>query len=815
MDADDLKEGFNLGDWRVSPRELQIAGPLGTRTLLPAHVRLLVTLATRRGEAVPGSELASAAGLDAGSTAALAATIRELDDLLGNSGSTARRRYIVPVGDDAFALIAHFEALPHAVTRRIVPAGSVSGDGLHGPEHQLLAGRAQQLVAELGRRHVFRACGAYLIGMWIVLQVAEVTFEPLHLPGWWMTALTIAAVIGLPIIAVLAWGTRSRRAAIELDPAYQGSARVRLPRARRTIAPVAVGGVVLLAGITGVAWWRSIDSSGSALTAMAPSGGVEVAGPPSIAVLPLVDMSPGGGHSYLGEGLSEELSVRLAQVPGLRVASRTSAFEFKDRPGDVRRIGQSLGVKHVLEGSVRREGENLRVTVQLIDTQTGFHAWAENYDRPWSDVLVVQDDIARAVTQALRVVLTPASYQQGLADGDLDLGAFDDYLAGLSLLRKSGADISRLNDASARFTQALETEPGFARAHAGLCEIGVRRYGYTRNPGDLATAEQHCSRALDLDPGLLETEKALAALYVSSGRFAAARVAYEQLLLRHPADADGAIGLGRALEGEGDRAEAERNFRLAIAMEPGFWEAHRALGGFLFAQGRLPEAIEAYRRVVQLTPSSASAHSNLGAALQMHGDLEEALQAYEHSLRLEPSRGAYSNLGSVYYYLGRFGQAADMYGKASALAGHDHNMWGNLGDALWQMAARREEAVAMYRRAIALAERDLVQTPRDAEILAQLAYYYAQTGERKLSVQRAQAALEMAPAEPYVRYYTALAAIGRGESTAAIIELEAAVAAGYPTSSLATAPELAGIRGEQRFAALVAGSRELELASGH
>ena len=239
--------------------------------------------------------------------------------------------------------------------------------------------------------------------MWIVLQVAQVTFAPLRFPDWWMTALTILAITGLPIVVVLAWAYEITPAGVVLDAGPGGTGVLRrLPRARQSIAPVIVTGVALMALVTGFAWWRSIDVPSEAAAPALPP--IE-AGVRSIAVLPLVDMSPAGGNDYLGDGLSEELSTKLAQVPGLRVAARTSAFEFKGRNLDVRKIGQALGVRHVLEGSVRRDGDNVRVTVQLIDTATGFHAWAGNFDRPWRDVLALQDDIAVSVTDVLQVVL--------------------------------------------------------------------------------------------------------------------------------------------------------------------------------------------------------------------------------------------------------------------------------------------------------------------------------------------------------------------------------------------------------------------------
>ena len=298
----------------------------------------------------------------------------------------------------------------------------------------------QSLIFELRRRSVFRVAGGYLLGMWIMLQVAEVTFEPLRLPEWWMRALTILAVIGLPIVATLAWSYEITPGGIVLDDGAPDG--VKLPRARRAVAPAIVAGVALMAVVTGVAWWRSIELGDTEASPQFDPAN------PSIAVLPLVDMSPSGGNGYLGDGLSEELSMRLAQVPGLRVAARTSAFEFKDRNVDVRRIGQSLGVRHVLEGSVRRDGDNLRVTMQLIDSANGYHVWAGSYDRSWSDVISIQDEIARSVTEALRIVLVPAETSpEAVSAATLDVRAVDPYLAGLAMLRQSG-DMSRLTEAA-------------------------------------------------------------------------------------------------------------------------------------------------------------------------------------------------------------------------------------------------------------------------------------------------------------------------------------------------------------------------------
>jgi TolB-like protein/Flp pilus assembly protein TadD len=510
-------------------------------------------------------------------------------------------------------------------------------------------------------------------------------------------------------------------------------------------------------------------------------------------------MSSAGGNAYLGDGLSEELSTRLAQIPGLRVTARTSAFVFRGRDVDVREIGKTLGVRHVIEGSVRRDGDRVRVAVQLIDTQSGYHVWASNFDRAWRDVLTLQDDIARAVTVALKDKLGQQLLGRRDGSGDasaswqehLDARAIDPYLAGLGLLRQSG-DVSVLDQAAARFKDAIDIDPTFGRAYAGLCETGVTRYRRTRDPADLKAAEAACQKALDVSPGLVESVRALAGLYVTSGRYSMALDIYRGLLERDSRNADTHIGLGQALEGLGKLAEAEASFRRATEVEPSYWSAHNALGGFLFAHGRVDEAAAVYRRVVELVPSSAIVANNLGAALFMKGDVTGAIAAYERSLVLEPSAGAYSNLGSAYYYAGRFADAVTAYSEATTSAPNDQTLWGNLADAQWQIAAQRQQARRNYDQAIQLAERDLKLGPADPILLAQLGYYHCRLGNCARGQKYLRDALNGGTNQMYVQYFAALVAADRNDAAGASRAAAEALKLGYPQALLALDPVLKG-----------------------
>jgi TolB-like protein/Flp pilus assembly protein TadD len=611
--------------------------------------------------------------------------------------------------------------------------------------------------------------------------VAETTFEPLHFPDWWMTALTILAVIGIPIVGILAWAYDITPGGIVRDT---GDAKLlQLPQARRAMAPALVIGVVLMAGVTGFAWWRSIDDADT--TSAAPAD-LSVQ---SVAVLPLVDMTADGGAEYLGDGFAEEISAQLAQIPGLRVAARTSAFEYKGQRLDVRKIGSALGVRNVLEGSVRREGDKLRVTVQLIDTTNGYHVWAGSYDRDWADAIAIQDDISRKITHALRVVLTPESERKLQRAGVDNLAAYDSYLAGVSALRKS-RELSQLNKAADYFGKAMTLDPGFARAYAGMCEVGVARYTKTQAPADVAAAETACRKALELEPTREETEMALGSLYLASGRYEQAESVFTSLVARRPQDSVAYAGLANAQAGLGRREDAERSHRKAIEVEPAYWGAHMELGTFLFRSGRAEEAVIVFRKAAELAPGNASVHGNLGGALLLALRLDEAAAAFEKSLAIEPTRAAHANLGTLYYYAGRYEDAAGQYEKALGIAASDPQLVGSLADALWLMPGRRPEAVALYRKAAQLAEEVVKINPMDAQAIAQLGFFSGRAGDAQGSARALARAEALQQDDMYVQYFNALAAADRGDQAKALDAMAQAERQGYPRKLLEAEPVL-------------------------
>jgi len=564
------------------------------------------------------------------------------------------------------------------------------------------------------------------------------------------------------------------------------------------------GGIVVTALLLAAPWAVNHYLRAPKPAASAATPRLAVVQPPrTIAVLPLVDMSPAGGNAYLGDGLAQELSARLARIRGVRVAARTSAFAFKDRQADVRTIAQTLGVRHVLEGSVRREGDHLRVTAQLIDAASGYDVWTQTYDRTWQDLLVIEDDLARSIIGALQVVLSDELAQRVTQSPTTHLVAFDLYLAGLAKLH-GPAGATQLEEAEQRFRQALAEDPQFALAYAGLCQRYDMGYDQTRDTALVAQAEAACSQALKLDNSLREVSAALGHLYLVSGRNAQAEAIFRGVVRADPNDADGYVGLGEALDGQQRTADAERAFRQGIDVEPTYWGAQTALGNFLFRHGRSGAAVTIYQRVTELLPASPLAFNNLGAAREMTGDFPGAAAAFERSLALEPTRSAYSNLGTVYYFLARYADAARMFSRATEIAAEDHRVWGNLADALWQIDSERGQAQADYRRAMALAQRSLEVNPRDAVTWIQLAYYSARSGDQDRAQRYASRALAIGSDDVFVHYYAALIALERRDSTTALKSLDRAVRLGYPAQLVRAAPDFTSLRSDARFRQLLA-----------
>ncbi len=442
-----------------------------------------------------------------------------------------------------------------------------------------VSGKTMAFLAELKRRRVGKVAIAYGAVAWGVTEASSVVLPALHVPDWAMTFIVVFLLVGFPIAMVLAWIFDATADGIQRTEPLPGDP----PRARiRMRAAYGIAVLVAMAGLGYLLYERGLGRA----QAGEPHG--------SIAVLPFTNLSGDPAKDYFSDGMSEELLNLLARVPGLQVAARTSAFAYKGRNVDIRQVGDELGVETVLEGSVRQAGDKVRITAQLIDTETGFHLWSETYDRELKDIFVVQDEIAQAIVDKLKIQLAPE--EQQLAQRDKaptqDVEAYELYLQGQAIWKRRGED--NLRRAVDLYRQAIGRDPAFAAAHAALASAYVVLPGYTREEDDeekyLPMAEQSARQALAIDPKIGEAHAVLA--QINSDR--------------------------------GNLLDAESGFFFAISLEPNEPTPHHWYSILLNKVGRLDAGLEQARRAFELDPSSAIIASNLANAYLVHGDDAQA-----------------------------------------------------------------------------------------------------------------------------------------------------------------------------------------------
>jgi adenylate cyclase len=561
--------------------------------------------------------------------------------------------------------------------------------------------------------------------------------------------------------------------------------------ARRIVRGTAVGIAVGIALAFGL-FWRDIPvpATGKTLGALLAPQPVGRA-LNSLAVLPFVNLTGDPANDYLADGLAEELLHRLSRVPGLSVAARRSAFAFKGKEMDVREIAEALDVNYVVEGSIRRQGDVVRINAALVDRATGANRWSKPYEST-GDFFRIEEEIGTQVLAELERVLGIASKPAPSSPRAAGVAAYDFYLQGLFYLRQPRS-AKTLDVAEELFRRALAEQPGFARAQAGMCESYVERYALERVPARVTAAEDACGRARALDAGAQEVHEAIGRLRLATGDAAEAEAAYRRALAIVPNSPDALVGLASALAAAGRVDEAERSYERAIAVQPRYVASHIALGSFLFNRGRNVDAIRAYERATELAPDNPDAFNNLGVARMLAGDFERAGRAFERSLAIEPRRGGYSNYGSVQYYLGRYADAEKLFRRAIELAPSDHRLWGNLADTL-RIGGRPAEARDAYRRALALADGELAVNPRHAVNQAQAAYYAVELGDVERARRGIAQALPEGDGNNYVHYYVALAELGLGDPDRARSHLRRARELGYPETLMKAAPELGDIR---------------------
>ncbi len=476
------------------------------------------------------------------------------------------------------------------------------------------------LLAELRRRNVIRMAGLYLVGAWLIVQVATTLLPVFGTPVWVLKTLVALLALGFVPALVFSWLYEMTPEGLKRDAEVAHSTASQT--GRRMDRLIAVGLVAVVAVIAADRFWPREEEgkgqeekgpeSNSGQTESAPAKAVapEIDSGPfssptpasdkSIAVLAFANLSEDAGNEHFADGISEELLNVLSKLPALKVAARTSAFHFKGKDTPIPEVARQLGVAYVVEGSVRKAGDRVRITAQLISAADGFHVWSDSYDRELKDVFALQDEIAGIIAGKLQLTLGAS----GRAATTVDPDAYGQVLEGRhwwTLRTRDGFD-----HAEAAYARALAIDPDFAQAHAAMAELWAIRGWY-------------------------------------------------RLLESAPDSAD-------------DFAQARASAQRAIALDPGLAEPHAALGAALFMEYRYAEADAEFQRAVALNPNYASAYNWYGLLLACRGELEAALAALERARSLDPlSAIALNTLSIVQMEAGRHEQSLATIEQAKAL----------------------------------------------------------------------------------------------------------------------------------------------------
>jgi len=439
--------------------------------------------------------------------------------------------------------------------------------------------------SELKRRNVYKVAIAYIVGGWALSQGIAQVFPVFDVPNWAIRLIVLVIVIGLPVALILAWMFEVTPEGIKRTEDVTPSDE-RAPKKHVWIYVVVIGGLLSI-GL----FFLGRYSAGNKATATSPNEPSSK----SIAVLPFENLSEDKNTAYFSDGITEEILNALAQIPGLKVAARRSAFQFKGNDLDLRKIGQILGVAHILEGSLQKAGDQVRINVQLVDVQNGLQSWSEKYDRKLDNVFAVEDEIAKAIATKLRVQLTGGGGQPLVVDGTNNPQAHELYLRGLTLLAARGPG---LRDARDSFQKAVNLDPRYAQAWGALAVTALilPSYGLDSFEAALPRGESAAQRALSLDPNT-------ASAYI-------------------------AVGLANTFRCRWP--EADQAFRRGLVLAPGDAEAVNQYAQFLSSVGQLEPGLREIERAQQLDPLSpiiGVIHSGTLAALRRDDAAEAQIKA--------------------------------------------------------------------------------------------------------------------------------------------------------------------------------------------
>jgi len=486
-----------------------------------------------------------------------------------------------------------------------------------------------RFFAELKRRHVYRVAIAYAVVAWLLIQVATQVFPFFEIPNWIVRLVVLTVVLGFPIALIIAW-------AFEMTPeGLKRNADITpneyIPRwSTRRFAALILSIAILAAGVP------LFRLSRSRPTWLPWANAASMASQKSIAVLPLLNESSDPDDEYFSDGLSEELIADLAQVKGLKVIGRSSSFRFKNKKEDSKTIGEKLGVSTLLEGTVRKQGDQVRIVAELVNAADGTELWTRTFDRELKDIFAVQAEIAEAVATSLELTVLGAKESSAKNAATKSMEAHNAYLQGHFYFERG--NLGDYRKSVGFFEQATRLDPDYALAYAERAEawawIGDLSSGKQKEAWTAAGSD--AEKAVAIDPGLAEAHAALGWVrFFIEWKFAEGLAELARAQQLSPWNPTANDLMARVVVYLGQFQEAEKLARQAVEFDPLAYQARTSLARILFTEGKLDEAEASARKAAELQPAAAGNHRWQVLVAIQRGDGEAALR----EAQLEPNEG--------------------------------------------------------------------------------------------------------------------------------------------------------------------------------
>ena len=511
-------------------------------------------------------------------------------------------------------------------------------------------------------------------------------------------------------------------------------------------------------------------------------------------------------QSAFNSGLVDTLNSRLGELStrhSLSVIPMNSTIEKRVTTVDDAR--EQFGVNLVLVLNIQRAAGNVRVNYALVDARSHQQTRSGTITAPQVDPFALQDQVFEKVAEALALQLAPQEKQSLAFHGTTEPAAFDFYTQGRGYLQDYVVP-EKVDSAITLFGRALEKDPNYAAATAGLGEAYWRKFLLTHDHQWFDAAVSNCQKASQLGPNLAAAHSCLGHAFSSQGTYEKAAEQFRRAFDLDPDSYEAYEGLASAYEKLGRVDEAEKLYKQAIAVQPAYWGNYNRLGVFYMSHARYDAAIAMFSQVISLAPDSYVGFYNLGGVRVQQGKYDQAIPFFERSLSIRRTANGLSNLGTAQFQMQRYAESARNFEQAVKLDSESYELWGNLGDAYYWTPGRRAEAAGAYRTAISLGEENLRRNPRDAQLLAYLGQYHAMLGEGKPALDKIDAALRLQPKSPDLLLASAIVYQQLGDSSRALNALEKAVSLGITPETLRDTPNFSALSDNPRFLVLIHGS---------